>query len=250
MDHRYSPGSATASESFLVLLHHLDGVAPDLGLVVLHVAGLEEHRLGLGPVPHQALRLGPLLEGAGGEVRELLVPVDPQQLLHEPSMSRHSIHLVGHAEAGPGQLAGGVGLGQHPLPEGHAPLPGSLSVVAVHQPREVELELVLVPGGVGALHLAELALEAVVHDRLGLGLGQLADVPVVGVVDQPEELGEAVAVLEAHAAAMTDLEGPGDLHLQRRRVPVPGVAGVVAQPLGGLVRDVPATGHGAPFEAS
>jgi hypothetical protein len=41
--------------------------------------------------------------------------------------------------------------------------------------------------------------------------GELAHVAVVGLVDQIEELGEAVAVLEAHATAVADLEDAGDL---------------------------------------
>ena len=44
--------------------------------------------------------------------------------------------------------------------------------------------------------------------------GELADVAVVLLVDEVEQDREAVAVLEAHAAAVADLEGPRDLLLQ------------------------------------
>ena len=44
-----------------------------------------------------------------------------------------------------------------------------LRLVAVHELREVELELVLVARRVRALHLAQLALEAGVHDPVRLG---------------------------------------------------------------------------------
>ena len=90
---------------------------------------------------------------------------------------------------------------------------------AVDQLGEVELELVLVTRRVRALDLAELALEAGVHHRLLLRGGDLLDVAVVPLVDGLEEQREAVAVLEAHAAAVTDLEGAVDLAGQRLRLP-------------------------------
>ena len=111
-------------------------------------------------------------------------------------------------------------------------------VVAVHELREVELELVPVPGGVRALHLTELALKASVHDALRLERRQLADIAVVLVVDRREQDRKRVTVLEAHAAAMADLEDALDFLLERVFVPVLRLAGVVTQPIGRLVRDL------------
>jgi len=88
----------------------------------------------------------------------------------------------------------------------------------VHELREVDLVLVLVAGRVRALHLAQLALEAGVHHPVRLRGGELADVAVVLLVDEVEESREAVAVLEAHAAAVAHLEDPRDLLLQARGV--------------------------------
>ena len=138
-----------------------------------------------------------------------------------------------------------VGVGKQPRAERN-PFPFRLlGLVAVNELREIELELVPVALGVRALHLAELALEAGVHDPPGLHGGDLANVAVVRVVQNLEEIRKAVAVLEAHSAAVADLEGAGDLFLESLPVPVAAVFGVVGQAIGGLVGDrLGGVGHG------
>ena len=110
-------------------------------------------------------------------------------------------------------------------------------VVTVNQLGEIDLELVPVTWRVGALHLAQLALEAGIHDPLGIERRHFTDIAVVLVVDRREEDRKRVAVLEAHAAAMADLEDALELFAERAFVPVLVFTGVVAQPIGGLVRD-------------
>jgi hypothetical protein len=134
-------------------------------------------------------------------------------------------------------------LAQHLLPQLPAlPLP-ALGLVAMHELGEVQPELVALPGRVGALHLAELALEAVVHDGVPLGPREGADVAVVPVVQGLEEAREAVAVLEAHAAAVADLEGPLHLLLEQRLVPVGRLRRVVDRGGPGQIADaVPGRG--------
>ncbi len=259
-------GHAAALQAFhaarpaAVLRQHLQRVLADLGLVVLHEAGLEQHGLGAGPGLDVAALLGPGFEGGGGEVRQVGRPVDAQRPLHEPAVDRHPVHGVGQAEGGPGQLRGKVRIAQDPVAQGAAlPLP-ALGLVAVDEPGEVQGEGVALAGRVGALHLAELALEAVVHDPVALILREGAHIALVLVVDEAEEAREGVAVLEAHAAAVADLEGPLHFLLEQALVPVAGVRrivdgarpGLIADPLprrGVRTRGAPhlvAFGHGAP----
>ena len=236
----------------LVVLQHLDGVFADLGFVVLHVAGLEQHGLAIGGVlADQALGSRPLLEGLAGEAGQFLFGMDPECLLEElPVDLGARVEGVGGAEAGSCGLCGAVGIAEHLVAQGDlASLLGALRLVAVHQLGEVEEVLVLVAHGVRALDLAQLALEALVHHLGGLGLGDLADVAVVAIVDEGEQRREAVAVLEAHAAAVTDLEGALDLLGERTSVPVHGFRRVIGQAVSGGVGDG-AVAHGGYLSVS
>ena len=75
-----------------------------------------------------------------------------------------------------------------------------------HQPGEVELPLVR--RHVGALHVAELALVALVDHLVLLGGGQRRRVPVVGV-DEVEQRRERRAQVEAQPAAVAQVEDRG-----------------------------------------
>jgi hypothetical protein len=83
----------------------------------------------------------------------------------------------------------------------------------VNEAREIELIFMTVPRGIRALYFTELALEASVHDSLGIVGGDTADIALITVVDEVEENGKAVTVFEAHAASVTDLEGAGNFLL-------------------------------------
>ena len=93
-----------------------------------------------------------------------------------------------------------------------------------HEAREVELPLVR--GHVGALHVAELALVALVDDLVALGVGQLRDVAVV-LVDEAEQRRERGAQVEAEPAPVAQVEDPVELLAERGRVEVLGIGGVV-----------------------
>lgn len=139
---------------------------------------------------------------------------------------------VREAEGHPREVGAAVGITEQLVAQALRLADGVDRFVAVDEPREVELELVARLRCVGTLDLAELALEARVHDLTRLLRAELADVAVVPVVDEREELREAVAVLEAHAAAVTDLEDPLDLLVERLSLPVVRVRGVVREPIG------------------
>ena len=111
-------------------------------------------------------------------------------------------------------------------------------VVAVDELREIQLKFVLVARRVRALHLAELALEARVHDALGVERRQLPNVAIVLVVDGAKQDGKRVAVLEAHATAVADLEDALDFFVERVFVPVFLLGRVVAQPVSRQIRDL------------
>jgi hypothetical protein len=117
-------------------------------------------------------------------------------------------------------------------------------LITVNDFREIELELVVVTGSVRALDLTELALEARVHDAIGLGGRDFAYVTVVFFVEEIEKNGETVTVFEAHPAAVTNFEGSGDFLTERLTIPISIFLRVVAQPVGGLIRNVFFFTHG------
>src|SRR5258706_371000 len=99
-----------------------------------------------------------------------------------------------------------------------------------HEPREVDVPVTL-PGDIRAVHVAELALEALVVDLVLLGLGQIGGPMVVTVVvvavDSGEERREGAAELGAQLAAVAKVEDPGELLTNRGLVEVPRVFRVV-----------------------
>jgi hypothetical protein len=175
-----------------------------------------------------------------------LVAVHARHLLHEDAERADPVHEVGGAQRGPGQLGRAVRIVEDPHPQ-RAPLAALPDAPpAVDQLGEVELPGVLVARRVRALHLAELALEAGVHHLHRLLGRDPVGVAVVLLVDGLEEEREAVAVLEAHAAAVTDLEGALHLGVDRLRLPVDLVGGVVGEPGSGVGRAARGVGgHGA-----
>jgi hypothetical protein len=99
----------------------------------------------------------------------------------------------------------------HPLPERHTLLLAH-RVDPAHEPREVELPFVR--RHVGALHVAELALVALVDHLVALGVGQRRDVAVFGV-DEVEQGRERRAQVEAEPAAVAQVEDPVELDGER-----------------------------------
>jgi hypothetical protein len=105
-------------------------------------------------------------------------------------------------------------------------------LLAMDQAGKVKLELVLIARRVRTLHLAELTLEARGDDAIDVAAVNALDVPAVLPVEKIEQGREAVAVLEAQATAVAEVEGPFDLAAEQRRVPVPRLFGIVAEPFG------------------
>jgi hypothetical protein len=145
----------------------------------------------------------------------------------------HAVHHVGKAEARARRRARSIGILEDFQPQfvRLLPLPIADGVVSMDELRKIELKLVPIAGRVRALHLAELALKACVHDPLRVERGQLADVSVMFVVDGGKQDRKRVAVLEAHAAPVADLEDALDFLVERIFVPVLVFGRVVAQPV-------------------
>ncbi len=90
--------------------------------------------------------------------------------------------------------------------------------------------------GVGALRVAQLALEALVDDPLL----QIFRNPthVAMAIHRIEERGEGLAVLEAHPTAVAQLEGAHQLPVECVLHPVQLLVRVVAQAIGWLESDL------------
>src|SRR5262249_31670619 len=151
---------------------------------------------------------GPLLEGLRRELGQELLAMDPEHLLHHPAVRLHLAHRVGEPEAEPREAAAAVRIGEDPIAKRGLFMERVQRVPAMNQLREVDLKLVLVARRVGTLDLAQLALKAEVHHLSLLSMGEAMDVAVVALVDQLEQRRKRFAVLEAHPAAVTDLEDP------------------------------------------
>jgi hypothetical protein len=107
----------------------------------------------------------------------------------------------------------------------------------VDESREIELELMIVSRGVGALDFTKFALKTGIHHPCRLFRLDLANVAVVALVQEVEKDGEAVAILEAHSTSVADLECTRDFFVQSLFVPISIVLRVVAQPIGWHIRD-------------
>jgi hypothetical protein len=105
-------------------------------------------------------------------------------------------------------------------------------LLAMDQAGKVKLELVLIARRVRTLHLAELALEARGDDAIDVTAVDALDVPAVLAVEKIEQGREAVALLEAQATAVAEIEGPFDLAAEQCCVPVPRIFRIVAEPRG------------------
>jgi hypothetical protein len=157
-------------------LQHLDRVAADLRLVVLHEAGLKTTasppgtaliRSSATPTPRRSRGRTRAGASAGGpQVFSMNQRWPPCRFIWStsPPLARAACRRRRDHPGTSSRRSDAL------LARLHRP-------VAVHQLGEVELEGVLVPRRVRALHLAQLALEAVVHHRRGLASLQRGDLP-------------------------------------------------------------------------
>ena len=114
----------------------------------------------------------------------------------------------------------------------------ALRLVAVHELREVELELVPVARRVRALHLAQLALEAGVHDALGLGGGRACGRRRrASSSSSSKSVGKLSQYLKHMRQPWQISKTRSTSCCERAGVPVLRLRGVVGEPVGRLVRD-------------
>jgi hypothetical protein len=109
-------------------------------------------------------------------------------------------------------------------------------VGAHQQPRKVQFELVTLSLGVGTLGVTELALKALVDDLIDFFARQPAN--IARGVDRVEKRGERLTELEAHPAAVAEVERTIDFRLHGFGVPVLRLVRVVRQTFGWRVTDV------------
>ena len=158
--------------------------------------------------------------------------MDAERVLEQRAGRRRPVETVREAAREAGDARQAVGIGEHPLPQRDALPAGALGLPAVDELGEVERERVPVARRVGAVDLAQLALEAVVHHPGGLARGERAGVAAMILIGAREQPGEAVAVLEAEAAPGADVEHAFDLLAEGSLVPVPRLLRVDAPPVG------------------
>jgi hypothetical protein len=99
-----------------------------------------------------------------------------------------------------------------------------------------KFEVVIVRWCVGALHFAKLTLKARVSHGVYISSRELCNIAITFIIDGSEQDGKRVAVLKTHAAAVTHFEYPRELLIERRLIPILWLAGIVAEPLGRLIR--------------
>ena len=91
-------------------------------------------------------------------------------------------------------------------------------LVALHQARKIELELMAIAGRVGTSDLAHLAQVAEVDDVAFFLAAEKPNVAIVAV-DRVEQRWERRAQIEAQPAALADVEDAGDLLVEAFRGP-------------------------------
>ena len=241
---RVQPGRPAAADAVgegalhAVALVHLDQVLADRRLLVLDQAGGKDrsparHRPGgrgrLDPLGGLTL-LEPGAESGPGVGRQHPFGLDPDRLVHHPAGQRaRCLHqLVGDRRRRGRHPPDQVGAAEHlvgqPLPEPALVLLHPHRLGPQHEAREVELPLV--GRHVGAFHVAELALVALVDHPVLLGRGQLVDRPVL-VVDHLEQRREGRAQAVTQPASVAQVVHPGQLAAEIALVVVGGVLGVV-----------------------
>ena len=127
-----------------VLPEHEEGVLPDLGVVVLHEAGLEEHHLAARRLARSPCRSAQASNGSAAKSGRSLSRWMPTAFSMRMRKGRTWFMRLAVPKRGPRQPGGAVGIVQHPHPQRLALAAPLLPAAAVHQLGEVELEAVVV----------------------------------------------------------------------------------------------------------
>ena len=146
--------------------------------------------------------------------------MNPEQLLHQRAIERVAASEVREPGQQRADFPEAIGIAEHLVAKLNAVFPGSDRLVALHEAREVELELMPVARRVGASNLAHLAVVAEVDDVAFLLGGELTNVAVVLVVDGIEQRRERRAQIEAQPAALADVEDARDFLVEALAAPV------------------------------
>src|SRR5512135_2216428 len=116
-------------------------------------------------------------------------------------MKLHAVHGIGHAEARARHASRAVGVAENLFAQAQTFFLRLLRLIAMNQFWKIELKFMFVARSVWALHFAELALKASVHDFSRFWFVNLVDISVVFVIEQSEKARECVAIFKAHATA-------------------------------------------------
>ena len=149
---------------------NIDSVFTNIRLVVLDVAGLEYDDFNFTTDVAEALLFSPALKGLRGEVGKLFVTVDPKDLFEKPSVRGNTVHHIREAERCSSGFRGCIWITKDTVAQLEPLVLRANRFVAVQELGEVQLKFMFVPGGIGALNFAELALEALINQLVFMRL--------------------------------------------------------------------------------
>src|SRR5947209_1852124 len=109
--------------------------------------------------------------------------MDAENLFEQDPMQPNPVGEIRDTQAGASQKAGAIGIAEDTIAHAKSLTARFLGVIAMHQPRKVQSELVSIALGIWALDLAQLALETGVQDPGGIRRGDLSNIAVVLFVE-------------------------------------------------------------------
>lgn len=231
--HSAAAGAAKAHRETVVSEHFHDGFS-DFGSVVVDETGGEEDDFAVFSGALGGVLAEPLDEGFAVEGGEFFIAVDAESFFHEGSEREEGGGEVGEGCCRTGEFAETNGMAENSIAERDALFFDADRLGAEEEFGKVELELVAFAGGIGAVDVAELALEAFVDDAFcGFGF-EGADV-AFGGVDGVEERGKRRAKLETETTSVTEFKRAGEFFLEGVFIPKEGFVGVIGEAVGGTV---------------
>src|SRR5215831_1021053 len=235
------PAALEASDATYVdavSLQHFNCIAPNLGFIVLHVAGLKEDDFATCVRLDLSCAHRPLLECRTGKIGQQFISMDTEYFFQKDSMEPYAIRNVRNAEAGARKRACAIGIAHNAVAQTEPLALRPLSEETLHQPRKIQFEFVPITLGIRTLNLAQLALETGIHYCHSLAGSDLTHIPVMVVINGRKETRKTVAIFETEPATVTDLKRSLDLFVQGRRVPIFPFLRIVGKPVSRPIRDV------------